>query len=1103
MISNRTSNPILRIEGLMNATTWRVLVVLPTFFVTGCAVLTVDVDVYKGPLANQRSVLTEQTVAMVMGAKPLLVELRDVLEVTRKNGSEEALRKLRSKPWYRAEYVSTPPGEDLRFEDYRAARVNEILGLYLDKSAEGLEGIIRRLNNDIRSYVDALKILDADPKKEKELWDNEFFPKMVPSDKSLLNGNLEAAVAKPLFEALQASFKTFLTAEPYSTGKKSRVPEWLDAYGKIHTALSGKPDAQDLGFSQPMPPRAGDPYNEVFGALANRDFVLKQARVLFNTQPSGTDEEKELCNKFADRVVRIAASFIECRQALSDALEMALHLIGLIDASDFESIVRPLDRESAVALISKAAISLVSPSRIAKAPQHEIHRKLTEVMKTSFKKSDADVAKILDPQNWDYTKEADADFTARTQADTEIRNALSLLFVRHAPEAARVLLSLHKREMREGVHEKRFGLVRGPSSPEAELKILKDQLRDVSSHLSGMLTKGVLDGGRIPQGIQTLIENYLKARADRKAEPDATGSTELNVLLDALVHFSEKVVFIANNDRLLQLRERSWIPGIGELAVKTVLFVLVGTYFWGESGWEHSEEPFVRTLQAVGNSILVQVDDIRHYEVWEKSQGPKRNRELQGLVATLAPWRQMIQKDRTAAIKARDEAQVDLTALEGTRAQVAPEATKDETVAAQKVIDEIKSTLPNGNERLKALLDQVRPSLTDPDKRLNWFNKVKEAVELKKSHAEDLAKSFDSAASSMEGIDAAVKADPKGGDAKAVLDLVLASLKYLHLQATATQGQASPAAKRLQETIKLAHSYRTDMVYIRPSSAYLRTSYPSSSLQQNAKLEWTNTLDAQGTRSLPFFGGLLANKGMDITTAQEIDKQFWQNINRVRVAGSGNTNYVVAKDDIGNWYVKNYSAEPEPIIKAAKGLASFGLGTAMKGNPLTKGLAETTLTTGEASPLEKQYEKRKKEYEEQAKADFDAIKERVDGLKTTIENAWGDNKAQFADLLTEPHKTLTDAYAATAKKEKISDSERVIEVLGAIKRFHNDAVARILAKTLTVPADAKKQEESRQSVKKETTRVVRKLLDEYIAKRKNSVQNYETVLTVLGDTADQ
>ena len=39
----------------------------------------------------------------------------------------------------------------------------------------------------------------------------------------------------------------------------------------------------------------------------------------------------------------------------------------------------------------------------------------------------------------------------------------------------------------------------------------------------------------------------------------------------------------------------------------------------------------------------------------------------------------------------------------------------------------------------------------------------------------------------------------------------------------------------------------------------------------------------------------------------EIDKQFWQNINRVRVAGAGATNYVVAKDDIGNWYVKRYS----------------------------------------------------------------------------------------------------------------------------------------------------------------------------------------------------
>lgn len=46
----------------------------------GCATLRVDVDVYKGPLANSEEVQIEQMASMAMGARPLLIELRDRLE---------------------------------------------------------------------------------------------------------------------------------------------------------------------------------------------------------------------------------------------------------------------------------------------------------------------------------------------------------------------------------------------------------------------------------------------------------------------------------------------------------------------------------------------------------------------------------------------------------------------------------------------------------------------------------------------------------------------------------------------------------------------------------------------------------------------------------------------------------------------------------------------------------------------------------------------------------------------------------------------------------------------------------------------------------------
>src|SRR5882672_4240282 len=59
----------------------------------GCAVLTIDVDVYKGALANQEHVQFEQLAAMAMGVKPLLAELRYTLEG---RACQDRLRKIRS-----------------------------------------------------------------------------------------------------------------------------------------------------------------------------------------------------------------------------------------------------------------------------------------------------------------------------------------------------------------------------------------------------------------------------------------------------------------------------------------------------------------------------------------------------------------------------------------------------------------------------------------------------------------------------------------------------------------------------------------------------------------------------------------------------------------------------------------------------------------------------------------------------------------------------------------------------------------------------------------------------------------------------------------------
>ena len=57
---------------------WAVIVF--SGLLNSCAVLTVDVDVYKGPLINEESVQIQQLLALTTAAKPMLVQLRDNLE---------------------------------------------------------------------------------------------------------------------------------------------------------------------------------------------------------------------------------------------------------------------------------------------------------------------------------------------------------------------------------------------------------------------------------------------------------------------------------------------------------------------------------------------------------------------------------------------------------------------------------------------------------------------------------------------------------------------------------------------------------------------------------------------------------------------------------------------------------------------------------------------------------------------------------------------------------------------------------------------------------------------------------------------------------------
>src|ERR1041384_8326713 len=118
---------------------------------SGCAVLTIDVDVYKGPLANQEKIQVQQISSMAMAAKPLLIQLRNNLEYTSR-WDKERFQTARQEGWYRDGFVPPDQKGYSRFTKPQAIRVNAILKLYEDLSLEDLESLVRQVRNAIFQY---------------------------------------------------------------------------------------------------------------------------------------------------------------------------------------------------------------------------------------------------------------------------------------------------------------------------------------------------------------------------------------------------------------------------------------------------------------------------------------------------------------------------------------------------------------------------------------------------------------------------------------------------------------------------------------------------------------------------------------------------------------------------------------------------------------------------------------------------------------------------------------------------------------------------------------------------------------------------------------
>ncbi|NRR30237.1 hypothetical protein HSX11_08555 [Oxalobacteraceae bacterium] len=162
-----------------------------------------------------------------------------------------------------------------------------------------------------------------------------------------------------------------------------------------------------------------------------------------------------------------------------------------------------------------------------------------------------------------------------------------------------------------------------------------------------------------------------------------------------------------------------------------------------------------------------------------------------------------------------------------------------------------------------------------------------------------------------------------------VVDNLIASLRAQRVQAIA-KGE-TVTADNLLKAINVAYDQRTAMIYLRPASDYLRSVYSATQLQDGTEQQYRNMLFDWLKKYLNPF-----ENDAKYAARGELEKMHWQNINKVTVSGGGFTNYVLAKDDVGNWYVKAYSDNPEAIIKSASSLALFNSGKTINTNLLRR-----------------------------------------------------------------------------------------------------------------------------------------------------------------------
>ena len=893
----------------------RVCAALALLCLAGCAALRIDVDVYKGPLTNEPDIQLRQFALLAIAAKPVLAHVRNDIEFAylRANGTTEDEATFHERMGH-AYYSGPQPHIQSRLAQF----LNGALLAYEDTGGRAVQEVLRG-TEAARTWSAVL-----DQQEAVDLPLARDLMKAAAKLKAEAKLPVETVQARVVMAQALACFLWRAEGDKTAEGLTCpKVTENGNPYrrgaGDLQApcnALVGSLPPKDDGARLVCPDDARS--NTVYSFLRDESSAKRLSVLVF-----GKDDPR-----FVRRLTQLGQAFLEARVEMRTAFEASLDLLA--EAQD------PSQRRSSATLAQllmqpMITACVLSPNKVFEAVvgvsrEREVAQRLRDALKVNSAVGD-----------W-----KPADFTRANVAVEAI--------ARDAPHAmSRVLWAVHRTALAARAEDladcaalseaarpraqkesaRQFGAARGPELTKEFLSDLHTVLLIAGSYADSKGAAG-FDRARLPTGLESRTRNVLHMLDEGDAQ-SPQGDAARRQLREALIAFAHRLLFVSNN--LTESVLTSEISA-GEARTCITAAALDGcsrAEYVGTKEVVNRLIPRFALLQTLGNSLVLHANDLRRRE--RQNEENLRQAQVERAAAQSAQFVTLqaliagVQSDfdneqlKLAAAAAASGKQEDLDAKAAQAKMLAAwqDLSKDVLAGADK--GELRDVLAARRLMLGAAERALAVALVaspKDDSRVVALKEVRQRLlALPQSRT---------AVPALEVLRAAP-------DQREVFDAVIADLRQRKIQAEASG--LIQVSVNLTRAIQAAYQARTSSIFLRPASEYLKDVYSASALADGGNGYQGNMLNDGLDRLKPsrWFGG---DDEPRREAQQNIDKLHWQNINNVTLRGGGNTNYVLAKDDVGNWYVKAYEADPKAVIDSAQSLALFNYGKRIDVNLLRR-----------------------------------------------------------------------------------------------------------------------------------------------------------------------